>query len=127
MPNLLHISCGNLHDINILDLLPLEAGAFYIMNRAYLDFERFYHMNLCKSFFVLKGKLNIKLCRLRSNSIDRSIGLICDKVVKPNGINSKTRYPDKLRRIKFYDFGTGRSLVFLTDNFALPPETIATL
>ena len=123
----LHISDGKLHDVNILDLLPLEAGAFYIMDRAYLDFERLYRMNLCGSFFVLRANSNTKIRRLRSNPVDRSIGLICDQVVKENGINSKTRYPENLRRIKFHDSETGKTLVFLTNNFALPPETIAAL
>ena len=127
IPTLWHISDGKLHDVNILDLLPLEAGAFYIMDRAYLDFERLYRMNLCGSFFVLRAKSNTKLRRLRSNPVDRSIGLICDQVVKANGINSKTRYPENLRRIKFHDSETGKTLVFLTNNFALPPETIAAL
>ena len=123
----LHISDGKLHDVNILDLLPLEAGAFYIMDRAYLDFERLYRMNLCGSFFVLRAKSNTKLRRIRSNQVDRSIGLIYDKIVKANGINSETRYPEKLRKIKFHDVETGKTLVFLTNNFALPPETIAAL
>ena len=102
-PTLLHISDGKLHDVNILDLLPLEAGAFYIMDRAYLDFERLYRMNLCGNFFVLRAKLNTKLRRLRSNPVDRSISLIYDQIVKANGINSKTRYPENLRVIKFHD------------------------
>ena len=89
----LYISDGKLHDVNILDLLPLEAGAFYIMDRTYLDLERLYRMNLCGSFFVLIAKSNTKLRRLRSNPIDRSTGLICDQIVKPSGINTKTRYP----------------------------------
>ena len=97
IPTFIHISDGKLHDINILDLLPLEAGAFYIMDRTYLDFERLYRMNLCGSFFVLRAKSNTKLFRLRSNPADRSIGLICDQVVKANGVNSKTRYPENLR------------------------------
>ena len=127
IPTLLHISDGKLHDVNILDLLPLEAGAFYIMDRAYLDFERLYRMNLCGSFFVLRAKSNTKLRRFRSNPVDRSVDLICDQVVKANGINSKTRYPENLRRIKFYDSEAGKKSVFLTNNFAFPPEKIAAL
>ena len=97
------------------------------MDRAYLDFERLYRINLCGSFFVLRAKSNTKLRRLRSNPVDRSIGLICDQVVKENGINSKTRYPENLRIIKFHDSETEKILVFLTNNFALPPETISAL
>ena len=108
IPTFLHISDGKLHDVNILDLLPLEAGAFYIMDRAYLDFERLYRMNLCGSFFVLRAKSNTNIRRLRSNPADRSIGLICGQVVKVHGINSKTRYPENLRIIKFHDSETGK-------------------
>ena len=93
IPTFLRISDGKLHDVNILDLLPLEAGAFYIMDRAYLDFEHLYHMSLFGSFFVLTAKSNTKLRRLRSNSIDRNTGLICDQIVKASGINTKIRYP----------------------------------
>ena len=78
IPTLLHIYDEKLHDVNILDLLSLEAGAFYIMDRAYLDFERLYRMNLCGSFFVLRAKSNTKLRRFKSNPIDRSTGSICD-------------------------------------------------
>ena len=97
------------------------------MDRAYLDFERLYRMNLCESFFVLRAKSNTKLRRFRSNQVDRSIGLICDQVVKANGINSKTRYPKNLHKFKFHDSESGKTLVFLTNNFALPLETIAAL
>ena len=95
---------GKLIDVNILDILPLEAGAFYIMDRAYLDFERLYRMSLCGSFFVLRAKSNTKLRRLRSNPLDRSIGLFCDQIVKPNSIKTKARYPENLRRIKYQRF-----------------------
>ena len=89
IPTFLHISDGKLHDVNILDLLPLEAGAFYIMDRAYLDFERLYRMNLCGSFFVLRANSNTKIRSLRSKPVDRSIGLIFNQVMKANGINNK--------------------------------------
>ena len=117
IPTLLHIFDGKLHDVNILDLLPMEAGAFYFMDRAYLDFERFYRMSLCGSFVVLKAKWNTKFCRLRFNPVDRNIGLICDQVVKPSGINAKARYPENLRRTKYRDSETGKTLVFLTNSF----------
>ena len=81
--------------IYFLDLLPLDAGAFYIMDRAYLDFERLYRNNLCGNFSVLKVKSNTRIRRLRSDSVDRSIGLICNQIVKPNGISSKTSYSEK--------------------------------
>ena len=112
IPTFLNISDGKLHDVNILDLLPSEAGAFYIMDRAYLDFERLYRMNLCGSFFVLRSKSNTKIRRLRFNPVDRSIGLICDKFVKANGTNSKARYPGNLRRIKFRESETEKKWYF---------------
>ncbi len=127
IPTFLHISDGKLHDVNILDLLPLEAGAFYIMDRAYLDFARLYRMHLCGSFFVLRAKANTKLRRLKSKPVDRSTGVICDQTVRPNGINSKTRFPQKMRKIRYRDPETGKTLVFLTNNFSLSPKTIADL
>ena len=122
IPTYLNISDGKLHDVNILDDLPMEAGAFYIMDRAYLDFERLYRMNLCGSFFVLRAKKNTKLRRLRSNPVDRSTGLICDQIVKQNGLNSKERYPDQLRRIKFVDPESRKILIFLTNNLCRLPK-----
>ena len=127
IPTLIHIFDGKLHDVNILDFLPLEAGAFFIMDRVYLDFERLHRMNLCGIFFVLGAKSNAKLRSLRSNQADPSISLICDQAVKSNDVNSKTQYPESFRRVEFYDAETGKELVFLTNNFALPPESIATL
>ena len=85
IPTYLNISDGKLHDVNIQDDLPMEAGAFYIMDRAYLDFERLYRINLCGSFFVLRAKKNIKLRKLKSNPVDRSTGFICDQIVKSIG------------------------------------------
>ena len=127
IPTFLHISDGKLHDVNVLDNIPMEAGAFYIMDRAYLDFKRLYRMNLCGSFFVLRAKSNTKFRRVKSNPADRSIGIICDQVVTPGGKTSKKRYPEKLRRIKFRDSEKEKTFVFLTNNFVLPPETIADL
>ena len=125
IPIYIYISDGKLHDVNILDDMPMEAGAFYIMNRAYLDFERLYRINLCGSSFILRFRENTKLRRLKSNSVDRSTGLICDQIVKPNGVNSKERYPDQLRRAKFVDPESRKTLVFFTNNSVLPAETIS--
>ena len=96
IPTFLHISDGKLHDVNSMDLLLPEAGAFYIMDRAYLDFERLYRMHLCGSFFVLRAKANTRLYRLKSNPVDGSTGVTCDQIVKPNGIDSKTRFPEQM-------------------------------
>ena len=127
IPTFLYISDGKLHDVNSMDFLLPEAGAFYIMDRAYLDFERFHRMHLCGSFFVLRANANTRLYRLKSNPVDRSTGVICDQIVRPNGINSKTRFPEQMRRIKYRDPETGKVLVFLTNNFTLPAKTIAAL
>ena len=127
IPTFLHISDGKLHDVNVMDYLPPEAGEFYIMDRAYLDFDRLYRMHLCESFFVLRAKSNTKLYRIASKLVNRSSGVNCDQIVKLSGVNSKTRYPEKLRRIKYRDTESGKVLVFITNNFTLPPKTIAAL
>ena len=127
IPTFLHISDRKLHDVNVMDYLPPEAGAFYITDRAYLDFDRFYRMHLCGIFFLLRAKSNTKLYRISSKLVNRSSGVICDQIVKLSGVNSKTRYPEKLRRIKYSDTESGKVLVFITNNFTLPPKTIAAL
>ena len=127
IPTFLHISDGKLHDVNVMDYLPPEAGAFYIMDRAYLDFDRLYRMHLCGSLFVLRAKSNTRLYRIASKLVNRSSGVNCDQIVKLSGVNSKTRYPEKLRRIKYRDTESGKVLVFITNNFTLPPKTISAL
>ena len=127
IPTFLYISDGKLHDVNSMDFLLPEAAAFYIMDRAYLDFERLHRLHLCGSFFVLRNKSNTKTYRLKSNPVDRSTGVICDQIVKLGGISSKTRFPEQMRRIKYRDPETGKVLVFLTSNFSLSPTTIAAL
>ena len=127
IPAFIHISDGKLHDVNVMDMLMPEAGAFYIMDRAYLDFSRLHHLHHSGSFFVLRAKSNTKLRRLYSRPVDRTRGLICDQVVRPSGVNSATDYPDKLRRIRYRDAERDKTLVFLTNNFVLPALTIAEL
>ena len=126
-PTFLYIYDGKLHCVNSIDFLLPEVGAFYIMDRAYLYFERLHRMHRCGSFFVLRVKANTRLCRLKFNPVDRSNGVICDQIVRPNGINSKTRFPEQMQRIKYRDRETGKVLVFLTNNFALSAKTIAAL
>ena len=125
IPAFIHISDGKLHDVNVMDMLVPEAGAFYIMDRAYLDFERLHRLHLCGSFFVLRAKSNTKLRRLSSRPVDRTTGLICDQVVRPDGVNSATDFPDRLRRIRYRDPARDKTLIFLTNNFALPAMTVA--
>jgi hypothetical protein len=127
IPVFIHISDGKLHDVNILDELIPEPGSFYIMDRAYLDFARLYVLTLCTSFFVIKAKSNLKFRRLYSHPADRISGLICDQSILLTGIKSSEAYPDKLRRIKYFDAETQKRFIFLTNNFSLPALTIAQL
>jgi len=127
IPSFIHISDGKLHDVNVLDLLVPEAGAFYIMDRAYLDFERLYTLAQMGAFFVTRAKLNMDARRLYSAPTDRSTGVICDQTIALNGFYSSQHYPQHLRRIRFKDPETGKTLVFLTNHFQLPPLTICAL
>ena len=127
IPAFLHISDGKLHDVNVMDLLLPEAGAFYIMDRAYLDFARLYSLHQARSFFVLRAKSNTRFRRLYSHEVDRASGLICDQTIRLAGVHSTTDYPDPLRRIKYRDATQDKTLVFLTNNFMLPALTITEL
>ncbi len=127
IPTFIHISDGKLHEVNTLDILPLEAGAFYVMDRGYLDFARLHTISQASAFFVIRAKSNLKCRRIYSHPIDRAIGLICDQSVMLTGFYQAKDYPDKLRRVKYYDAETDKTLVFLTNNFILPAKTIADL
>ena len=127
IPTFIHISDGKLHEVNTLDILPLEAGAFYVMDRGYLDFARLYAISRHSAFFVTRAKSNLKYRRVYSHQLDRSAGLICDQSVMLTGFYQVKHYPDKLRRVKYYDAKTDKILVFLTNNFSLPAMTIAEL
>lgn len=127
IPTFIHISDGKLHEVNTLDILPLEVGAFYVMDRGYLDFARLYAISQHSAFFVIRAKSNLKHRRVYSHQIDRSTGLICDQSVMLTGFYQGKDYPDKLRRVKYHDAKTDKTLVFLTNNFSLPAMTIAEL
>ncbi len=127
IPTFLHISDGKLHDVNVLDLLLPEPGAFYIMDRAYIDFERLHRLHEAGSFFVTRAKSNLKAQRRYSHPVDRSSGLICDQTIVLTVFYSRQGFDTPLRRIKFKDPETGKRLVFLTNNFTLPAITIAEL
>jgi hypothetical protein len=127
IPTFLHISDGKLHDVNVLDLLLPEPGAFYVMDRGYIDFERLHRLHEAGSFFVTRAKFNLKAQRRYSRPVDRSTGLICDQTIVLSGFYSRQDFDTPLRRIKFKDPKTGKRLVFLTNNFALPAITIADL
>jgi len=127
IPSFIHISDGKLHDVNILDLLLPEPGAFYVMDRAYIDFERLYILQQAGSFFVTRTKSNMDARRLYSASTDRSTGVICDQTIALNGFYSQRRYPEHLRRIRFKDKETDKTLLFLTNHHTLPALTICSL
>ena len=127
IPSFIYISEGKLHDVNILDYMIPEPGAYYIMDRGYLDFDRLYQLGQYAAFFVIRAKANLKCRRLYSNPVDKKTGLRYDQTVVLTGFYSAQHYPGKLRRIKYYDVLTNKTLVFLTNNFTLPPLTIAQL
>lgn len=127
IPTFIHISDGKLHEVNTLDTLPLEAGAFYVMDRGYLDFARLYKISQACAFFVIRAKSNLKCQRVYSHPVDKTTGLICDQSVMLTGFYQAKDYPDKLRRVKYYDAVTDKTLVFLTNNFTLPAMTITEL
>jgi hypothetical protein len=127
IPTFIHISDGKMHEVNILDQLLPEPGAFYIMDRGFLDFERLYRFHEAGSFFVTRGKSNLKAQRRYSHPVDRTTGLICDQTVFLTGFYSHKGFEAPLRRIRFKDPETGKTLIFLTNNFALPAFTITEL
>ncbi len=127
IPTFIHISDGKVHEVNILDQLLPEPGAFYIMDRGLLDFERLYRFHEAGSFFVTRGKLNLKVRRRYSHPVDRTTGLICDQSVVLTGFYSHQGFEAPLRRIRIKDPETAKTLIFLTNNFVLPALTITEL
>ena len=127
IPTFIHISDGKMHEVNILDQLIPEAGAFYVMDRGYLDFTRLNQFHQSGAFFVIRGKSNLKIQRRYSRQVDRTTGLVCDQTVILTGFYSQQDYELPLRRIRYKDSQTNKTLIFLTNNFALPALTIAQL
>jgi hypothetical protein len=127
IPSFIHITDGKWHDVNILDHLIPESGAFYVMDRGYLDFARLYRFHEAGSFFVTRAKSNLKAQRRYSHPVDRSTGLICDQTVMLTVFYSRQGFEAPLRRVRFKDPETGKKLIFLTNNFALPALTITQL
>jgi Transposase DDE domain/Domain of unknown function (DUF4372) len=127
IPTFIHISDGKMHDVNVLDILLIEAGAFYVMDRGYLDFARLYQVHQAGAFFVTRAKRGMDAHRVYSAPTDRSTGVICDQMIALNGFYTAKNYPEQLRRIRYQDPETGKRLVFLTNNTTLPPLTIAAL
>jgi len=127
IPAFIRITDGKVHDVNILDEICPEPGSFYVMDRGYLDFERLYVLAQCLAFFVTRSKSNFQFRRLYSHPIPRRTGLQCDQTIVLTGFYSAKDYPDKMRRIRYFDSETEKDLTFLTNNFVLPSLTIAQL
>lgn len=127
IPAFIHISDGKTHEVNVLDMLTFEAGAFYVMDRGYLDFGRLYALHQAGSFFVTRAKRGMDARRVYSMPTDRTAGVICDQRIALNGFYAAKEYPEQLRRVRFKDPESGKTLVFLTNNTALPALTIAAL
>lgn len=127
IPSFISITDGSVHDVNILDDLITEIGAFYVLDKGYIDFERLYNLNNNSAYFVTRAKSNFQFKRIYSHQVDKSLGLICDQSILLKGFYPSKDYPEKLRRIKYFDFQNNRRLVFLTNNFHLPAITIANL
>ena len=127
IPTFIHISDGKMHEVNVLDILIPEAGSFYIMDRGFTDFARWFAMHQAQAFFVIRGKSNLLFRRVYSRTVDTSTGLRCDQTIALTAPKAGKDYPQHLRRIKFYDAEHDRHLVFLTNNFDLPALTIAQL
>ena len=127
MPSFIHVSDGKWHDVNALDLLIPEPGAIYVMDRAYLDFTRLHVLHLAGSCFVTRAKSNLDAHRVYSAATDRATGILCDQTIALDGFYTRQEYPEYLRRIRFKDAESGKTLVFLTNNFLLPATTICAL
>ena len=125
IPTFIRITDGKVHDVNILDELLPEAGAFYVMDRGYIDFQRLYFFTLCSAFFVVRTKENVLLQRRYSHTVDKSTGVRSDHTVILTAMESAKVYPDALRRVSYFDAETNKRLKFLTNNFTLPALTIA--
>jgi hypothetical protein len=127
IPSFIHISTGKTHDVKALDHLPIEPGAFYMLDRGYIDFARLYRFQIHMAFFVTRAKKNLQCRCLSRRRVDKTTGLRCDQTIILTGVDTATEYPTHLRRIKYVDPDTGKRLVFLTNNFVLDALTIAKL
>jgi Domain of unknown function (DUF4372)/Transposase DDE domain len=125
IPTIIFITHAKIHEVNILDQIPFEAGAIYIVDRAYVDYARLYRIHQASAFFVTRARSNFQLKRLYSQPVDKSLGVQCDQTVVLQSFYPKKYYPEKLRRIRYCDPDLGQRLVFLTNNFSLPALTIA--
>jgi len=127
IPIFIKITDARVYDLCILDELIPEAGSFYIMDRGFLDFTRLYTLNLFNAYFIIRARSNIKFRRIYSHPVNKSTGLKCDQTIALTGVDSPKYYPEKLRRVRFFDRENNNNLTFLTNNFILPADTIAQL
>ena len=127
IPSFIHVSEGKLHDVHALDLLVPESGAIYVMDRAYVDFRRLHVLHLAGAFFVTRTKSNMDFHRVYSAKTDRDTGIICDQMIALDGFYTRQDYPAHLRRVRFKDPETGKTLVFLTNQMTLPAATLCAL
>ena len=127
IPALVIVTHGKIHDVNIIDNIFLEAGAIYIMDRGYMDFSRLYTIHQSSAFFIIRAKRNLQFKRIYSHIIDKTTGIQCDQVIVFKGFYVKQNYPEKLRRIRYFDAEKNKRFVFITNNFTLPALTIAEL
>jgi len=127
IPTFIHITHGKVHDVNVLDVLLPEPGSFYVMDRGYLDFTRLYGLGQGLAYFVIRSKENLQFRRLYSHQVDKASGLRCDQTIVLTGPLTSQHYPEKLRRVRFFDLATQKGFTFLTNNFVLPGATIAQL
>ena len=127
IPTFIHITEGKIHDVNALDVLVPEPGAYYIMDRGYQDLKRFHRLHLAGAFFVTRPKATLLLRRIQSQTVDKTTGVRSDWIVKTDGMQTTTDYPERLRRIRFRDVETKKTLIFITNDFVLPAQVIAAL
>jgi len=127
IPSFILISTGKMHDVLAMDELPIEPGAFYLMDRGYIDYARLYHIKDSCAFFVTRLKDNTQYRVVQSRSVDKTTGVLCDQIIRLTGTNSATDYPEPLRRVKYRDAETSETYAFLTNNFSLPAIVIAQL
>jgi transposase len=127
IPSFIAITDGKVHDVNVLDMLIIEPGSFYIMDRGYVDFDRLFHIHKAQGFFVTRGKSNLLFQRQYSHPVDKTTGVRCEQTIKLTGPDSSFNYPEYLRRVKYTEPETGKTYVFLTNNFELAPQVIADL
>jgi transposase len=127
IPTFIRVTCGDVHDVNFLDQIVPQPGAYYVMDRGYLDYFRLYRIHLAGAFFVTRAKSNLDACRIYSHATDKQAGILADQSIALNGHDSRKDYPSHLRRIRFRDPDTGKQLAFLTNQFTLPATTICAL